>query len=389
MFKNKRIRTKSVALITYHNALNYGSVLQALATQTAILKMGAKCKVVDYVLDTQKRIYATLHWDKNKNPVEYENEIKSLGPLYELKVTREKRFKNFIPKHLNLTNRFSEYQPALDEINKYDVAISGSDQILNRNTGEIGNLPMDYMRPYLVDAPYPKKVSYASSFANTTDEQLELLRPYLKNFNEFAVRESDWQNKIASFCKCKVEHVCDPTALLTKEEWINYLHIKKKENDKFVILFYTLYSNQYTIPKIHTLLDLLGEANIELHVIAPFCEKSLSDIDPRVIECLDAGPLEFLEEVYNADFIIPESYHGLMFSIIFNKRFVCPCGTTGPELRKMEVLENTGLKERWRGDFKSITLADIYNDFDYTSVNQKLSKIRAHSLNYLQKAIFD
>ena len=389
MFNKKRFISKNVALITYHNALNYGSVLQALATQTAILNMGATCKVIDYVLDTQKRIYATLHWDKDKNPVEYQNEINDLGPLYELKVTREKRFNSFIHKHLNLTARYNEFEPALNEINKYDVAISGSDQILNRNTGEIGSLPMDYMRPYLVDAINPRKVSYASSFANTTDEQLELIKPYLAKFDYFSVREMAWQEKISSCCKCKVEHVCDPTALLSKEEWVNYFHLKKKKNDKYIILFYTLYNYNFTIEKIKILLSILGKGHFELHIVAPFCEKSLSGIDPRIVECLDDGPQEFLNEIYNADFIIPESFHGLMLSIILNKPFVCPCGTTGPELRKMEVLEITGLKDRWRGDFHEITLGDIYNDYDFTTANQKLAKIREHSLNYLKKAIFD
>lgn len=380
---------KKVALLTYHAAYNFGSMLQAFATQTAINSLGYDCKIINYRLKSQKDIYATLHWDKVKNPVEYKREIDNLGVLYDYRVKRAKRFESFMKRYMNLTKEINEYKPALEEINKYRVAISGSDQILNMNTGEIGRMTFDYMRPYLLDTDMVKKVSYASSFANTKEEQLDILGPYFNKFSSFSVREKSWQEKVQKYCMCKVEHVADPTFLLTRKDWIRLLNIRKRKPKKKYILFYTLYSYEHTKPKLEILLKTIKYIDVDIHIIAPFCEKSVADISPKIIEKLDCGPREFLDELLNAEFVIPESFHGLTLSIIFNKRFACPSGKTGPELRKIEVLEVTGLSDRWRPNFWEIKLPDIFEDFDYTEANKKIEELRAKSFKYLANSLFE
>lgn len=376
-----------VALITFHAAHNYGSVLQTLATAKTLSKLNKKVKVINYRPLSQKKFYSLTTADPINEPEKFAQEKADLGDLYDKKVIRAQRFEKFISHNFNLTKEFTEFEPALKKMAKYKTAISGSDQILNKNTAELTDLPWDYMYPYLLNTDVENKVSYASSFANTTDEQLETITPHLKNFNSFSVREDSWRSKIDNATGKKVVHVCDPTFLLTKEEWVQTLKLEKKEGPKY-IFFYTLYNYTFTKEKIDILLYTLREHHeVEIHLVAPFCEKSLADVDPRIKEVLDCGPKEFLEELYNAEFVIPESFHGLLFSIIFNKKFCCPCGTTGPELRKIEAMNSVGLGNQWRPNCWEIKLEDMFGTLDFTEANKKMDEFRQSSLQYLKEAV--
>lgn len=377
---------KKIGLITYHAAYNFGSMLQALATQTILKRFFNNCKIINYRLPTQKRLYQLSKFDKKKNPKEFKEDVKKYGTLYEPRALRAKRYEEFL-KHFNLTKEFNSFEPALKCMSEFDVLVSGSDQILNRNTGELSTLTIDYMRPYLVDVPNKNRISYASSFCNMQDSQLDEIAPYLRGFNHFSLREASWVEKIQKYCSTTVENVCDPTFLLTKDEWIKILKLKKRNNGEKYILFYTLYSYEQTKAKLDILFYKLGYLDIKIHVVAPFSNRSVADIDPRVVDCLSFGPVEFLEDLYNAMFVIPESFHGTTFCAIFNKRFVCPCGTQGPEQRKHDVLKSIGLEAQLRPNFWEISLKDIYDDIDYTKANKLIDERREKAFEYIKNAV--
>lgn len=377
---------KKVALITYHAAYNFGSMLQAFATQETLKRICGNCTIINYRLPTQKIIYSVTKNNKLTNPQEYEEEINSMGILYSYRVIRDKRFNSFF-KHYKLTKEFNHFEPCLKEMEKYDILVSGSDQILNKNTVENSTMPFDFMRPYLLDVKGKNKVSFSSSFCNLNNEQLEQMGPYLNNFNHFSVREKSWIEKAQPFCKTPVINTCDPSFLLSKEEWIKKLKLKKYKNKEKYILFYTLYDYRCTVEKLEILLSKLKYFDIKIHVVAPFCEHSLANIDPRIVECLEFGPKQFLEDLYNAEFVIPESFHGTTFCTIFNKRFVCPCGNEGPELRKIEALESVGLQSQLRPNFWEISLKDIFEDFDYTNANRLIEENKNKAITYLKTSM--
>ena len=379
---------KKVGLITYHAAYNFGSMFQTLSTQETIEKLGYKCKVINYRLDSQKEFYKQNEYSKKNRSKLADIKDNNTLAFETKKFDRAERFEKFM-KAFSLTKETNEVAPTLKIMSKFNTLVSGSDQILNKNTAELSGISYDYMLPYLLATPTKKRISFASSFCNMNDEQLSHIAPQLRYFDHFSVREPSWAEKIKKYCSTEVISVCDPTFLLSKEEWIELLELKHRENEEPFVLFYTLYSYSETEKKLKILFDKFKEYNINMkvHVVAPFSEKSVSEIDERVIDCLEFGPKEFMEDLYNATFVIPESFHGATLCAIFNKRFICPCGNEGPELRKHEVLNMVGLKSQIRPNFYEIYMDDILKDIKYDNTNKLIKECRERAVAYLKNAI--
>ena len=101
--------------------------------------------------------------------------------------------------------------------------------------------------------------------------------------------------------------------------------------------------------------------------------------------CTNYGPIEFMNSIYNADFVITDSYHGTAFSINFMKPFISIINKGGSEMRKTELLTTLGLSDRMT-DCDSVI--DLYNKgvsiYDYSD---KLNELRDTSRRYLDKSL--
>src|SRR5690554_6008547 len=119
-----------VALLTFHNTLNYGSALQVFATQEALKSMNIDCDIIDYTNEHRKKAYDTIYLAKkelkNKNislAIKY-----FIGSMFIYK--RRQRFLGFYRKYVNYTEKKYNYNQELKETNeKYDKFIVGSDQV--------------------------------------------------------------------------------------------------------------------------------------------------------------------------------------------------------------------------------------------------------------------
>ena len=367
-----------VALITYHSAYNFGSILQALGTQVTIESVtGFECEIINYRMKEQKKVYSIY----NKGGVR--TKIKSLAKLTKNKAWHERQnnFEKFINDYLHITKEFNEPNEVYEIYNQYSCLVCGSDQIWNKHSDELQNNSWDYMYPYLGYQFEGKLISYASSIANMSDDELNYIKSMLERFNRISAREQSGVMRLSALLDRNIEHVLDPSLLLDSTDWVSLLGLEKNQDRYFV--FYSLRRDDYFNRIKDQLQSICKKNNCKMKTIAP---NVIIQNDSMYFEfCTNYGPIEFMNSIYNADFVITDSYHGTAFSINFMKPFISIINKGGSEMRKTELLTTLGLSDRMT-DCDSVI--DLYNKgvsiYDYSD---KLNELRDTSRRYLDKSL--
>ena len=320
-----------------HKALSYGSALQAYALQQKIQDMGYYVELIDYQYPNK------MHMIKKNGIRNYIVKISFLliQIVWGLPMLRKKRkFTKFYKTYYNL----SRYYPTADALTQvppdYDLYITGSDQVWNAKftkqdisflLGFVGN-----------DKP---KISYAASFSSSLfpDEYKTLYAKYLSQYNAISVREKSGVNIVNQLVGREALHVCDPTLLLTKHEWdklIDKPSIRIKQ--PYVLVFMLCYSfNPYPEARriIHYIQRKLGIETIYLEGR----KHDIFEPNSKIIKA--AGPNDFLCLVKNADYVITDSFHGSVFSAIFEKPLTAIIDNGNSDSRINNFLIEIGSKE--------------------------------------------
>lgn len=369
---------KKVGIITFHSAYNYGSVLQAYATQEAINSLGYEAEIINYRLEEQKKVYSNLRFKYGCSEL-----IKDLTllPIYFKRNSKYKKFEDFIEKKIDTSSVCKTPEDVYNLCDRYEIAISGSDQIWNKHSLELEHIDWNYMNPYLLKNFGCRKISYASSIANMSDEEIKKIISEVKKFQAVSMRERSSAKKISVLAEIKVSSVLDPTFLLKKDDWINKLNLKQTK-DKY-ILYYSL-GGLKRFKKIEkTLIEVSKNNNCKIFVITPFCfVKKNKHFNPLS----DCGPIEFLTAIYNANSIITDSYHGTILSVNFGKNVFSLCKKGGSEFRKTDILNQIGMKDRIITNPNDLVNKQFEN-INYESVYENLDKLREKSLFYLKNAL--
>lgn len=366
----------NIALITTHNANNYGAILQTFATQE-ILKQYGTATIINYEnnhlsisLDLV-RFLPTVH-----GLLGMAKDIFRLFPRYRAL----RKFQDFFDMYFNLSSLVSgDHIESLSEI--YDVYVVGSDQVWNPAcVSKLRKIDSVY---FLGFVPNEKiKISYASSIGGYKYSEYEAVevKELLSGFNSISVREKDTKNYLEDMLGRRVEHVLDPTLLLAKDQWLNSLNIQKESEPERYILF-------YCVPKLQGIKKIAKYYKEKLGIKLIALDQGLSSgvkVDKHI---RDAGPIEFIELFNNAEFIITDSFHGTCFSINFGKPFVVY--TEGMHSNRIKsILEITGLKNRLLNNAENTDwLDDLIGDEGLEEGLVKLADLRSKSLSFFDQAL--
>ena len=366
-----------VGLITYHSAYNFGSVLQAYATESVLNQLGCETVVLNYRIPFQKKFYGLLGYGEGiiKAP------IKKLLMLPQLskRIIRKNKYEKFISK-MNLSKEINCPYEFNNTFKDFDLFVSGSDQIWNLHSNEFINSGKEYMDPYLLSFTNKRKVSYASSIVNMTDDELLSIKDKLEKFDYISCREQLAVERLNQIITKKASKVIDPTLLLSSENWGKLAQPNKIE--KNYILYYSLKGYRYIrkdLIKLSNLSEKYGMQVIALTPLAPVVHQK------NVINFTDAGPVDFLTLIKNASLVVTDSYHGMLFSINFRKEFYYLKNVPGANfVRTDDVLSLLDLNSRI---IKDVNLINIDNKVNYGYTDQKLPVLREESINYLKNAI--
>ena len=293
-----------IGLITFHRANNLGAALQAYALYTYLNDNVCSTEIIDFYPNNAIPARNSLFRQAMRT-------VKRIigGKEQNEKYQRYAKFDAFIngcrkSKIVYYGDQAIEADPP-----KYDLLISGSDQILN--TTLTGNSKAYYLH----FASTTPKISYASSFgrANITDTETVYIKQYLRDFRKLSAREESAKRIIESLTNRHTELTIDPVFLLSKDKWLDIATPGKAEKYIFI------YSMESTPWLIETLEQL--RAQYSLPVIIVLGGNFQLSIEGEVDHC--CGPCDFLSYINNAECVVTNSFHGTAFSILFEKKLIC------------------------------------------------------------------
>ena len=293
-----------VGLLTWHKSLNHGAILQAYASQKFLEKHGYSCSLLDYNRNI-KVMETTL--DKFKRRISYLN-FNHLNMKLELKVWNEQKkelFSKFISEYLKTGKMYFEYE------NIKNVMI-GSDMVFDFYEG---------YNPFMYgkDISSNNIFSYAASFGYTTEKLFEKFKDkneIVKLINKMGgvgYRDNNTYNILKNKCNIlKATKNIDPVLLYGFDEERKKWNKNGWRKEKY-ILIYSYQSNLNKGKEIKHIKKKKKKNNLKIISVGYFhawCDENIN-----------ADPKEFIELFSNAKYVITDTFHGLVFSIIMNKQF--------------------------------------------------------------------
>ena len=347
-----------ISIITLHKVFNYGSVLQAYATELFFKRLGYEAEIIDYIPKNWQN--KALYWDiADKKGFIKDNIYRILRAVSVL--IKKKAFWGFVKKNVNLTKTYKSFEELRKCCPKADIYCTGSDQVWNSKYCGIDKA--FYLR-FTKDSA--KKISFAASIGKTELPQSEsvVIKDYLSDYSFITVRENS-AKKLLGDMGLKSELIPDPTLLIEKEHWISMASPRLiKEKYLILMLLYNEDNNATEYAR-----KIADEKGLKLVKLSWEMKK------PSLVDVLmtHRKPEEFLSLFYHADYVVTNSFHGLAFSINLNKQFLV-IKRNEFNSRIDSLLEVTGLTERLAD--KKLDMDVVNKIIDYDKVNDILDSKR-------------
>ncbi len=312
-----------IGIITYHNTNNFGAALQCFALYKKIEDYGHDCNIIDY---RNKMVSSD---NRNK-----ENIITKIirKPLLTYK---KSKFKYFTRKNIRLSSK--SYTNNNIDNDLYDLFVIGSDQVWNYT---INGGDTTYFMDFVQD---PQKIrTYACSVGNINipPEILDKYKKYLSRIEDILVREESTEKFVCDLTEKKPIIVPDPVFLMSKDDWIK-LAQKSHKKGKYVVSYFVGKNQQNKVKEIY---DNFFSKDKLLKIAGGL---SLNDIKSKNIK-VDFGisPIDFINYINNAEFVITDSFHATAFCLILNKPFVVFLANDyGKDSRILSLLNNYGMSD--------------------------------------------
>lgn len=359
---------KKVGIITMHRIINYGSALQAYATLKAVSMLGYEAELIDYIFPNKKRKIGLA--GKMKSLI-----LKAFLSVFH--AGKKKNFDSFYSEYYNCSKPFRTPEELKEADFSYDILMTGSDQVWNpMHTGD----DLSFLLSFSTDNT--PKISYASSFSKSVlpEEYKITYAECLKNYKSISVRETSGVNIVRELIDKTPYCACDPTLLMSGEEW-SILANKGKQlvKGKYVLLYILAYAyNPY--PDILNIIEYIrGKMNLPV-VILDGSLMTNRIAGAKIIK--SAGPLEFLRLVRDAAFVVTTSFHGTAFSLNFEKPFFSILNDDlKGDTRMLDLLKAVGAEDRALIYNAPVVEVPLY--MDYNSISPRVESIRKESMDYL------
>lgn len=358
-------------IVTFHSAHNFGASLQTWALQKTLQNMEMGPVVINYRPAVIDRLYHPLYdyHGIKKQAVKIGKRLKG-----NTSQKRSEKYDDFIQKNFNLTEEFTAYEQLAQADIQLDACIVGSDQVWN--VQHTGGYDPAYMLEFL-DSKV-RKISYAASIGTEyllPESQTEFKRA-LNGFSHVSVREESARPLIQNLTNLPVKTVLDPTLLLGREDY-ERLRTPVEHKEKF-ILVYMMEKSKDVIEFANYVSRLLGLPIVQRRPNRMF----QNETEP----CYMATPDEFLDYVKEAEYVITNSFHGTVFSIIYGKPFLSMLHSdTGS--RTKDLLTLLGLESHLlKANDKSFDFRRFFND-DPDRTWKLIEKHRRSSVDFLKEAL--
>lgn len=372
-----------IGILTLPLHTNYGGILQNYALQYILQEMGHSTITINYnhivrlPVITRYPIYfknILQRYLLKKNVVVFPD-IEANKPW----LNRTRHTADFVNKYIKHTDikRIDELKPK-----DFNCMIVGSDQIwrrlYNQSFPGITNSFLEFAKDWNV-----KRITYAASFGTDnweyTEEETKKCAELIQKFDAVSVREKS----AVKLCKEKFNinavHLLDPTMLLTANNYKKLFEAANTPASPGNLMCYILDANNDTDNIIHRTATIKG--------LYPFYTNSRTEDNTAPLEERVQPPVEnWLRGFYDASFVVTDSFHACVFSILFNKPFIVYGNKERGMARFTSLLEMFGLEERLISNEKELKYL-IDKEIDWEVVNCKLDALREHSFEFLNKTL--
>ncbi len=289
-------------------------------------------------------------------------------------LTRYHKFHDFLNKNFNIIGDYKTYEELQAANLDLDAYIVGSDQVWNPS--HIGGFDPAYFLNFAKEGR--KKISYAASVGSDYihPKYKDDIKDSLASYTAISVRERSIQDEVQELTTKPVEVVLDPTMLLEKED---YEEIKVESSIKEpYILVYMMEKNQQVVSLANTISISLGLPTIQRR----YTKGLINQLPP--FYTADAG--EFIGLIEGAECVITNSFHGTVFSILYNKPFVSMLHSdTGS--RTVDLLTELGLESHILYDISDFKEFSMFHIEDPAEIRIRLENLRRSSSEFLLKSL--
>lgn len=381
---------KKIGLAVCYDTKNFGSQLQVLATVKKVEELDCKPEIICYkkkitptfIIQTIPRLFNVSFMKSKLSGNQKDNALKS-KPFYQTQVKlRNQRFNDFVEKFFAplFSESYGGWETLVEKCKKnYDAFLCGSDQLWLPN-----NLGSHFYT--LEFAPDNKrKIAYATSFgvSQIPNHQKKATAKYLNRFQHLSTREFAGQKIIKELTGKMAQVVCDPTLLFDAEGWQQLIPDQKVVDEPYVFCYFLGTNEEHR--KIAN--EFKTKTGLKL-VTSPFLDNYVDcDLNFGDIQLFDMDAADFVNLIRHAEYILTDSFHGSVFSILNHKKFMTfnrfNAGTNSRNSRIDSLCQLLSLNERrYAGD-----IMDIKNNIDYETVESKLTSLRTESVKYLKEAL--
>lgn len=344
-----------VGILTLPYEPNYGWAVQLWALYTSIEKLGHNPVVIN------------RRWNTSQKGLLY----KTKRLLYYKGICR--RFSRFLDNEIiNITREIRDNDTMTKLAAELDAVVVGSDQVWRIENTRGANL--NYFLDFIPDNS-TKRISYAASFGKDTWqgslEETEQVSKLLSKFDSITVREDSGVTLCNDLFHVNAIHVADPTLLLTKED---YNSILSRPQIKSQITTYILDSTDEKRNAIFNFSEIS-----KVNVVPLYSPKRITYYH---------SVYYWLENIRDAKYVIVDSFHGMVLSIVFRKNFAVLANAQRGLTRFTSLLSQLGLEDRLTNEFTCENIMKIFsNEIDYFQVESKLNRMREFSLNILKESL--
>lgn len=387
---------KKVALVTCYFQHNFGSQLQAYATQLLFDKLGIKNETI--CIDGLKReinkakykYFLSKIFDGQVVADKLSTVKKLLAKIfkrdYALNMNeRNDAFRLFEKEKFHLSRVFKSKRELKKYAYDYSAFVVGSDQLWLPS-----NIEADYYTLNFVPTDICK-ISVSTSFgvASLPNKQAKKAKTFLNRFDYISVREKTGQSLVKKITGKDATVVCDPTLMFSSDEWSCQLPVERYSDEPYIFCYF-LGNNPEQREWVKKVKKETGFKIIQLQHCDEYIKSDESFPDEAPFH---VGPIEFVQLIRDAEFVFTDSFHCSVFSILFEKKFFVfrryskdsIVSTNG---RIYSLLSQVELEGRLLYATESVE-KKIVEDINYSIVKEKLSDLRAASYAWLCSCLKD
>ena len=287
-------------------------------------------------------------------------------------------------KKFRLTPPYKNYKELTEKSKEYSNIIVGSDQLWLPV-----NVVADYYTLNWVDDGV-NKISLATSFgiSEIPKKYKEKYKKFLDKIDYISVREQSGVNLIKEISNKDASLICDPTMLLTKQDWMSMQQEERIIKDKYILCYY-LGKNIDHRKFAEKLKAKTGYKIVSLNHADEYVKYNdiFADETPY-----DIGPAEWINLIRNAEYVCTDSFHGTVFSLINNvnfftfERYKNNDSKISTNSRIYDLLKNFNLEERLFKGNEEVEYA-MRKKINFTEVNNKLKEQRECAIGFIQNSI--